>query len=89
MPVYMHEEQTIPSDKKTARPSVMEEARRRHYGPAYYLRLTIERVAYLTWQPGKKVLDTIFDACPLVALDAGRKYGKRLGPHGSPVPPHG
>ena len=42
------------------------------------------------WHPGKKVLATIFDVCPLVALLNGRKYGRSVGcTHGSPVPPHG
>ena len=37
---------------------------------------------------GKKALDTIFEACPLVTLLNGRKYGLLPGPHGSPGPPH-
>ena len=38
---------------------------------------------------GKKVLDTILLAWPLVAFALGLKYGRLLGPHGSPTPPHG
>jgi hypothetical protein len=40
-------------------------------------------------QLGKNVLDTIFATCPRLAPACGRKYGKLLGPQGSPTPPHG
>ena len=40
-------------------------------------------------QSGKKVLASIFDVCPLVALLLGRKYGLLPGGiQGSPIPPH-
>ena len=42
------------------------------------------------WQLGKKVLATIFEVCPRVALLFGLKYGRLAGGlHGSPAPPHG
>jgi len=48
------------------------------------------RLSPRTLQSGKKVPDTIFDVCPLVALLLGLKYGRSPGGmHGSPVPPHG
>ena len=40
-------------------------------------------------QPGKKVLATIFDACPLVTPLFGLKYGRFSESHGSNGPPHG
>jgi hypothetical protein len=40
-------------------------------------------------QPGKKVFATILDACPLVTLLFGLKYGLCWRSHGSPGPPHG
>jgi hypothetical protein len=42
------------------------------------------------WQSGKKVLATILDVCPLVALWLGLKYGRLPGgTQGSPMLPHG
>jgi hypothetical protein len=41
-------------------------------------------------QSGKKVLASIFDVCPRVALLNVLKYGRSVGcMHGSPTPPHG
>jgi hypothetical protein len=40
------------------------------------------------WQPGKKVLETIFEVCPLVTSAKGLKYGLFWPSHGSPGPPH-
>ena len=38
---------------------------------------------------GKKVLDTIFDACPLVTFAHHRKYGRRAASHVSGSNVHG
>ena len=46
-------------------------------------------LAYLTEQPGKKVLVTILEVWPLVSVFDGRKYGLFWSSHGSPAPPHG
>jgi hypothetical protein len=46
----------------------------------------INLLAYLlegVWHPGKKVLETILEICPRVALLHGRKYGLHSRPYHS------
>ena len=70
-PGWYHKSSAIKRGRRWGRPLLI---------TSMLYRLTAEGVSQL----GKKVLATIFDVCPLVALLNGRKYGLLLGgTHGS------